>query len=116
VTPVPFINEGDPAALAQSLRLVKELSAENVIQGHGGVLLRGEIDETVDSSISYLRLIEKKVRALVDRGAPASELSKITIESCGKSRIPLGGLVQRLHQSNLQYLYRQVVAAKQGLA
>jgi cyclase len=115
VTPVPFINEGDPAALVQSLKLVKELGAENVIQGHGGVLLRGEIDETVDSSISYLRLAEKKVRALADRGAPASELKKITIESCGKSRIPLSGLVQRLHQSNLQYLFRQMVAAKQEL-
>jgi cyclase len=116
VTPVPFISEGDPAALVQSLKLVKELSAENVIQGHGGVLLRGEIDETVDGSISYLRLVEKKVRALIDRGASPSELRKITIESCGKSRIPLGGLVQRLHQSNLQFVYRQMVAEKQGLA
>ena len=116
LTPVPFISEGDPAALMQSLKLVKELGAENVIQGHGGVLLRGEIDETVDGSISYLKLAEKKVRALVDRGAPPSELRRITIESCGKSRIPLGGLVQRLHQSNLQFLYRQMVAEKQGLA
>ena len=116
LTPVPLISEGDPAALMQSLKLVKELGAENVIQGHGGVLLRGEIDETVDGSISYLKLAEKKVRALVERGAPPSELRRITIESCGKSRIPLGGLVQRLHQSNLQFLYRQMVAEKQGLA
>lgn len=116
VTPVPLISEGDPTALAQSLKLVKELGAENVIQGHGGVLLRGEIDETVDGSISYLKLAEKKVRLLVDKNAPASELRRITIESCGKSRIPLGGLVQRLHQANLQFLYRQMVAEKQGVA
>ena len=29
----------------------------------------------------------------------------ITIEECGLSRIPLGGLVQRLHQANLLTLY-----------
>jgi cyclase len=110
VTPVPLVAEGDPAALAQSLKLIKDLSLENLVQGHGGVLLRGEIDETVDSSISYLRMIEKKVRAVTDRGLPIEELKKITIESCGKSRIPLGGLVQRLHRANLEYLYRLYTA------
>jgi cyclase len=110
VTPVPFIGEGNVAELVASLKLVKELNLENVVQGHGGVLLRGEIDETVDSSIAYLRLAEKKVRALVDRGAPPAELNRITIESCGKSRIPLGGLVQRLHRSNLERLYDQIKA------
>ncbi|HNS50295.1 MAG TPA: MBL fold metallo-hydrolase [Anaerolineae bacterium] len=116
VTPVPLISEGDPTVLIQSLKLVKDLAAENVIQGHGGVLLRGEIDETVDGSISYLKLAEKKVRLLADKGAPPSELKKITIESCGKSRILLGGLVQRLHQANLQFLYQQIVAEKQAQA
>lgn len=112
VTPVPLISEGDPAVLMQSLKLVKDLAAENVIQGHGGVLLRGEIDETVDGSISYLKLAEKKVRLLADRGAPPSELRRITIESCGKSRIPLGGLVQRLHLANLQFIYNQIMSER----
>lgn len=114
VTPVPLIVQGDLGELARSLKLVKDLSLENVIQGHGGVLLRGEIDETVDGSIGYLRAVEKKVRAVVDKGLPASELRNISIESCGKSRIPLGGLVQRLHRANLEYLYDQMMAEKQG--
>jgi cyclase len=110
LTPVPLVVKGDREALVHSLRLIKALSLENAIQGHGGVLLRGEIDETVDSSIAYLRTIEKRVRALVDRGLPRSELKKIDVESCGKSRIPLGGLVRRLHQANLEALYSEMSA------
>lgn len=110
VTPVPFVARGDPEELSRSLRLIKSLNLENAIQGHGGVLLRGEIDETVDSNIAYLRTIRKKVGAIIDRGLPRSSLKEIDIESCGKSRIPLGGLVQRLHQANLDYLYTSMLA------
>jgi glyoxylase-like metal-dependent hydrolase (beta-lactamase superfamily II) len=110
LTPVPFITRGDSDALARSLRGIKALSLENAIQGHGGVLLRGEIDETVDSNISYLRMINRKVRAIIEKSQPRSSLAEITIESCGKSRIPLGGLVQRLHQANLEYVYDEIMA------
>ena len=112
VTPVPLIARGDPEELAKSLKQIKALNLENVVQGHGGVLLRGEIDETVDSSLGYLKAIDKKVRAIVDKGQKRSELAKIDIESCGKSRIPLGGLTQRFHQANLEYLYTQMTAEK----
>ena len=110
VTPVPIVARGDLDALVKSLKRIKALSLENIIQGHGGVLLRGEIEETVDSNISYLRIIEKEVRKIVNKGQPRSELARITIEECGKSRIPLGGLVLRLHQANLEYLYGEMSA------
>lgn len=110
LTPVPFIVRGDVGELSRSLRLIKSLSLENVIQGHGGVLLRGEIDETVDSSLAYLRTVRRRVQSLVDRGQPKSALKQIDIEACGKSRIPLGGLVQRLHLANLEYLYNELLA------
>jgi cyclase len=112
VTPVPLIVRGDAEQLIQSLKPIKGLNLENVIQGHGGVLLRGEIDETVDSSIGYLRCITRRVQAIVDKGLPASELRKIDIEVCGKSRIPLSGLVQRLHLANLDHLYTAFMAEK----
>ncbi|MBN1138965.1 MAG: hypothetical protein JXM73_20440, partial [Anaerolineae bacterium] len=105
VTPVPLVVKGDIAELVESLKLIKSLSLENIVQGHGGVLLRGEVDDTIDSSMDYIKAIEKNVRAVVDKGRPRSALRAIGIESCGKSRIPLGGLVQRLHQANLDYLY-----------
>jgi cyclase len=114
VTPVPFMVDSDVEELSRSLKMIKTLSLENVIQGHGGVLLRGEIDETVDSNVAYLRTVEKRVRAIVEKGLPKSELNKITLEVCGKSRILLGGLVQRIHHSNLEYVYNQVLAEKPG--
>ena len=108
ITPVPLIVRGDADELIASLKEIRSLNLENVIQGHGGVLLRGEIEETVDASIAYLRCIDKKVRAIVDKGLPRSELASIDIEDCGRSRIPLGGLVQRLHLANLEFLYTQM--------
>lgn len=110
LTPVPLIVRGSPDEMIESLREIKALSLENVIQGHGGVLLRGEIDETVDSSITYIETVQKEVQAIVDQGLPRSELASIDIEECGKSRIPLGGLVQRLHLANLDFLYAQMTS------
>ncbi len=108
VTPVPLIAQGDPADLTKALKEIRDMNLENVVQGHGGVLLRGEIEETVDSSIAYLHHIEKRVKAVVEKGQPRSALQSIDIESCGKSRIALGGLVQRLHMANLESLYAQM--------
>ncbi len=39
-------------------------------------------------------------------GEPVETLLKTSIEQCGRSRIPLNGMVQRLHQANLFYLYQ----------
>jgi glyoxylase-like metal-dependent hydrolase (beta-lactamase superfamily II) len=114
VTPVPFVVRGEPDQLIRSLKQIKPLNLENAIQGHGGVLLRGEIDETVDSNIAYLKIAAEKVQAVVREGLPRSALANIDIESCGRSRIPLGGLVQRLHQANLEYLYAEMMAEKAG--
>jgi len=111
LTPVPLIARGSPDEMIVSLKEIKALNLENVIQGHGGVLLRGEIDETVDSSIRYIKTVRKRVQAIVDKGLPRSELASIDIEECGKSRIPLGGLVQRLHVANLEFLYTQMISA-----
>jgi hypothetical protein len=35
-------------------------------------------------------------------------LEEITIESCGKSRVHLGGLAETLHRRNLRSLHRQL--------
>jgi glyoxylase-like metal-dependent hydrolase (beta-lactamase superfamily II) len=88
LTPVPLVARGNPDQLIQSLRLIKTLNLENTIQGHGGVLLRGEIDETVDSNIAYLRTIRKKVGAVVEKAQPRSALDSIEIETSNTSTTP----------------------------
>jgi len=105
VMPVPYIVDGVPKAFVESLKMIRALSLENVVQGHGEVVLRGEINETIDSSVRYLETIETKVSRAIAAGKLREDMREISIESCGKSRIPLNGLVQQLHVSNLLSLY-----------
>jgi glyoxylase-like metal-dependent hydrolase (beta-lactamase superfamily II) len=106
VMPVPHIARGNYQQLIKTLQAVKELQPNFVVQGHGDVLLKGEVDESIASSIDYLHLIVARVQELVRNGAPPQQLRQIDIEECGKSRIPLDGLVSRLHMDNLMALYR----------
>jgi cyclase len=110
--PVPYIVWGDAGHTAHSLRTIRTLKPESVIQGHGDLLLKGELADEIESSMQYLQAITDKVQELVDKGAPESALRDIDIESCGKSRVPLDGLVQHLHRENLAALYAQFKAAQ----
>ena len=105
ILPVPFIADGDVSLMRQSLHNIRELSLENIIQGHGDVILRGEVLDTVDHNLNYLDKIETAVKGLIHQNKPETALSRITIESCGKSRIVLNGIAEELHQSNLRTLY-----------
>lgn len=117
VMPVPYIVGGDIDDLITSLTAIKKESLENLVQGHGDILLRGEIEETLDAQIHYLRCIDRMVRERIARGVPRNALTDITVEDCGLSRIPLGGLSLRLHQANLLTLYdayRSEIKARRG--
>jgi cyclase len=106
--PIPHIVRGDYAQLIASLQMIQNLKPNFIIQGHGDVLLRGEIDEAIDANILYLNTIVEKVRQFVERKEPINRLREIDIESCGLSRIPLDGLVSRLHFNNLLALYKSM--------
>ena len=108
VMPVPYFVWGDRDEFRASLNFLKEYNLESIVQGHGEVLLRGEIPGSIDSSIRYLDILEEKVGKIVEKGASKTALDRITIESCGKSRIPLNGLVQDLHLANAYALYEEM--------
>jgi cyclase len=110
VMPVPSIVDGDVDAFRASLHKVLELPIENMVQGHGEVILRGEVHDIVHTSLSYLDAIEKKVAAAVKSGKGRDVLQRDSIESCGLSRVPLNGLVQHIHVANLLALYDRVVS------
>lgn len=105
--PVPHIVWGDVQDSARALRTIRALKPESVVQGHGQLLLRGELALEIESSLRYLQCIQERVQELIQKGAPESALRDIDIESCGKSRVPLDGLVQYLHHENLRALYHQ---------
>jgi cyclase len=108
VMPLPYFVWGDREDFIGSLQKVLEFNLESIVQGHGEVLLRGEIREAIQSSIRYLNAIYKRVAKVVEAGEGIGALRRIDIESCGKSRIPLNGLVQDLHQANLYSLYEKL--------
>ena len=105
VMPVPSIVDGDVEAIRASLKRVTELPIENLVQGHGEIILRGEVKEIVKISLSYLDKIERVVDKTIEKGKERASLRQVSIESCGLSRIPLNGLVQQIHEANLLYLY-----------
>ena len=106
--PVPYFVWGDRHAFKESLDFLREYNLESIVQGHGEVLLRGEIPIAIDSSIRYLDVLEEKVKKIIEKGLGAKTLERISIESCGKSRIPLNGLVQDLHRANALALYEEL--------
>jgi glyoxylase-like metal-dependent hydrolase (beta-lactamase superfamily II) len=112
--PIPHIVDGDVDDMTRSLQAVPPMGLENVVQGHGEVVLRGEIDDAVRSNLRYLENLRKKVEQAVRRGRPRESLREIDIESCGKSRIPLNGLVTQLHAANVLALYNRLLTPHAG--
>ncbi len=106
VMPVPYFINGDINDLRRSLWAIHELSpVEDVVQGHGEVLLRGEVHSVMDSHLAYLDKVEAYTAEVFDSGGGKEELNTLDLESCGLSSIALGGFVQQLHRANLYYLY-----------
>lgn len=111
VMPVPYIFWGDRVILQDTLKQIKEMNLENIVQGHGEVLLKGELDETLDAAIAYLDCIYDKVKSkLSSRTSKEKLLNEITLEACGFTPIALDGLVKQLHRSNLQRVYQSLTA------
>ena len=114
--PLPYIVDGNLDELAATTKNIGKMGLENIIQGHGDIILRGEIEEAVKENLAYMNAIRKAVRSAVKKRNPAEALAAIDVESCGKSRILLGGLAEDLHKRNLRFLYRQVTAEEAAAA
>src|SRR5512138_2035821 len=108
--PLPYIVDGNIDELAATIKAIGKMGLENIIQGHGDIVLRGEIEEAVKENLAYLSAVRKAVRSAAKKRNPLEALGQIDIESCGKSRIYLGGLAEDLHRRNLRALYKQLAA------
>ncbi len=112
--PLPYLVDGDLEDITASIRKIGRMGLENIIQGHGDIILRGEIDAAVKENLNYLANLKKNVKAALRRRNPEEFLESITIESCGKSRVYLGGLAESLHQRNLHALVQQWSEEEKG--
>lgn len=110
--PIPFFADGRWEDFVNTLERLMTENFENVIQGHGEVILRGEVQEKIQEDLRYLRTLREKVEALIEKGKGAEDLTGVNIEACGKSRIPLNGLVQQLHRTNCEALYKEIMQKK----
>jgi glyoxylase-like metal-dependent hydrolase (beta-lactamase superfamily II) len=106
--PLPYIVDGDSEDMIASLKKIGKLGLENVIQGHGDIVLRGEIEGAIRDNIAYISAIRKAVRKASHRKYPWDLLSEVDVEECGKSRVLIGGLAEELHRRNLRALYEQM--------
>jgi glyoxylase-like metal-dependent hydrolase (beta-lactamase superfamily II) len=106
--PLPYIVDGDIDDTIASLKRISKMGLENVVPGHGDIVLRGEIDGMVKENLAYLSALRKGVRKAARRKYPQEVLSEIGVEECGKSRVLIGGLAEELHRRNLRALYYQI--------
>lgn len=107
--PVPTWFDGSFDALRHALAYTAELDAECVVQGHGEVVLRGEIARTVEENLAYLAAAHEAVQQIAAHTGSADQIAHITPESCGKSRLLLDGAAADLHQANLHALFNQIM-------
>jgi cyclase len=106
--PIPYIVDGSVDESIASIKRIAKMGLENIVQGHGDIILRGEIEAAVKENLNYLMAIKKAVRSIARKKNAEELLEGITIEGCGKSRVYLGGLARDLHQRNLYALLRQM--------
>jgi len=100
--------DGDVDESIASIKRVAKMGLENIVQGHGDIILRGEIDAAVKENLNYLTSMKKAVKAIARKKNAEELLEGITLEECGKSRVYLGGLARDLHQRNLYALLNQM--------
>ena len=103
VMPIPYFVDGSFDDLEHSLSLLLDQEYENIVQGHGDIILRGEAPEKIASDLEYLRRLWEEVEK-----AMATELENIEdaipLAACGKSQVLLNGAVQELHRHNIRAL------------
>ncbi len=105
VMALPTIASGDTDQLKQSLDLIGSMQLENIVQGHGEMILRGEIKDNIKRQVNYLDNVRSKVQKFIEEGGVRENAKTITIESCGMQRVLLNGMVVALHQANVLALY-----------
>ena len=57
--PLPYIVDGNIDDMVVSLKKMGKMGLENIIQGHGDIILRGEIENYIKDNLNYLSNLRK---------------------------------------------------------
>jgi cyclase len=101
VMPLPYFVDGNYEDFLRSLKILQSVPVETIVQGHGEVVLRGEVEEKLQEDLDYLRSLNTAVEQALLDPSPERALTTIDIEKCGKSRVLLNGAAQQLHRQNV---------------
>lgn len=104
---IPMIsqNHSDRQAYKESLRKLHNINLEVIVQGHGDILLRGEVTSSINRNINYLEDIENLVQETLARKGTLEELMARDLSEFDISAIPMGGMITAIHRTNLHYLW-----------
>lgn len=114
VMAIPIIADGDWQQEIDTLKLIKEMKPDTVIQGHGEVILRGEVNTVMDLYINYLECVREQAEKVFNRRRVRKEIWDIPLETCGLERVPLGVASHQLHVANLLSVYDSLKAEQEG--
>lgn len=115
VMAIPIIADGDLEQEIRTLQRIREMKPDTIIQGHGEVILRGEVKAVMDQYISYLECVQQHAERALDEGRARKELWDIPLEACGLERVPLGIASHQLHIANILSVYDRLVAERAGV-
>lgn len=100
---LPYFVDGSYDDFLSSLESMRGLNVDAIVQGHGEVILRGEVEEKIEEDIDYLVKLRSTVKKMLEKGVSPQSVN-IDLETCGKSRILLNGAVVELHNNNVSAL------------
>ena len=106
VMAIPYFVDGSFADFERSLKHLLNREYENIVQGHGDIILRGEVPEKIASDLDYLKRLNEMVGNALEDGRQDIEDS-ISLRDCGKSQVLLNGVVQQLHRQNIRALVKE---------
>ncbi len=112
VIEVPFFADGSWQETIATLEGIDTEQYNSVVQGHGKVVLKGELPIRLRADINYLNTLKEKITEAVQAGVDEQMLEDITLEDCGKSRTILNGVGLQLHSGNRLALFRELLTAK----
>jgi glyoxylase-like metal-dependent hydrolase (beta-lactamase superfamily II) len=98
---LPHFVDGSADDLRCSIGQLVGGNYELIVQGHGDIILRGEIEARLQSDLAYLERTRTSVLAALASREHEAALAAITVESCGKSRVLLNGWSEMLHRQNV---------------
>ena len=114
VMAIPIIANGNWEQEVQTLELIKAMEPDTIIQGHGEVILRGEVKTMMDQYIRYLQCVKRQAQTILKKGRDRREIWDIPLEKCGLERVPLGIASHQLHVANILSVYDKLKAEQEA--